>query len=242
MSGHSKWNNIKRRKEKTDGQKAKIFTKIGREIQVIVREGGADPASNGRLRDVIAKAKSFNVPNDNINRLIQKASSEGKSNYEAVVYEGYGPGGLAALVETLTDNRNRTAANLRHYFDKYGAGLGTSGCTAYLFDQKGIFLLSIADKNPETVEELLFNSPIEDFIIDGTDVKAICAPEDFFKARDFFENNGIKIIDAELSYLAKTSVCITEENDNKRLGLLLSSLEDDDDVQNVYTNLDESEM
>ena len=141
MSGHSKWNNIKRKKEKTDGQKAKIFTKVGREIAVAVRAGGGDPNSNGKLRDLIAKAKSLNVPNDNIQRIIKRAEGGEKDNYEAITYEGYGPCGVAMMVETLTDNRNRTAANLRHYFDKFGGNLGNMGCVSFMFTQKGVIVL-----------------------------------------------------------------------------------------------------
>ena len=136
MSGHSKWNNIKRKKEKTDGAKAKIFTKVGREISVAVREGGSDPNNNGKLRDLIAKAKSLNVPNDNIQRIIKKAEGLDKTEFEAITYEGYGPGGIAMMVETLTDNRNRTAADMRHYFDKNGGNLGAMGCVSYLFTKK----------------------------------------------------------------------------------------------------------
>ena len=141
MSGHSKWTNIKRKKEKTDGQKAKVFTKVGREISVAVREGGGDPNSNGKLRDLIAKAKSLNVPNDNIQRIIKKAEGGEKDNYEPITYEGYGPCGIAMMVETLTDNRNRTAANLRHYFDKFGGNLGNMGCVSFMFTQKGVIVL-----------------------------------------------------------------------------------------------------
>ena len=149
MSGHSKWNNIKRKKEKTDGAKAKIFTKVGREISVAVREGGADPASNGKLRDLIAKAKSLNVPNDNIQRIIKKAEGLDKTEFEAITYEGYGPGGIAMMVETLTDNRNRTAADMRHYFDKNGGNLGAMGCVSYLFTKKGLIVLDLEDKDAD---------------------------------------------------------------------------------------------
>ncbi|MEE1492378.1 MAG: YebC/PmpR family DNA-binding transcriptional regulator, partial [Massilioclostridium sp.] len=152
MSGHSKWNNIKRKKEKTDAQKAKIFTKIGREMAVVVREGGPDPNVNGKLRDLIAKAKANNVPNDNIDRIIKKAAGEGdKNNYESITYEGYGPNGVAVIVETLTDNRNRTASNIRHYFDKFGGNLGTSGCVSFLFNAKGVILIEGEDLDEEKV-------------------------------------------------------------------------------------------
>ena len=152
MSGHSKWNNIKRKKEKTDGAKAKVFTKMAREILVAVKEGGSgDPNTNGRLRDAIAKAKSLNVPNDNIERAIKRASEAKGDDYETILYEGYGPNGVAMIVETMTDNRNRTAANMRHYFDKFGGNLGTNGCVSFLFSQKGILVLEAEGLDEEKV-------------------------------------------------------------------------------------------
>ena len=163
MSGHSKWNNIKRKKEKTDAQKAKIFTKVGREIAVAVKAGGADPAVNGKLRDLIAKAKSLNVPNDNIQRIIKKAEGGEKDDYESITYEGYGPSGVAMMVETLTDNRNRTAANLRHYFDKFGGNLGNTGCVGFLFSQQGVIVLDVEGKDEETVMEDAFDAGADDF-------------------------------------------------------------------------------
>ena len=147
MSGHSKWNNIKRKKEKTDGQRAKIFTKIGREMSVCIKAGGPDPAVNGKLRDLIAKAKSLNVPNDNIQRIIKKAQGAEKDDYESITYEGYGPNGIAMMVETLTDNRNRTAGNLRHYFDKFGGNLGNNGCVSFLFSEQGVIVLDVEGKD-----------------------------------------------------------------------------------------------
>lgn len=163
MSGHSKWNNIKRKKEKTDAQKAKIFTKVGREIAVAVKAGGADPAVNGKLRDLIAKAKSLNVPNDNIQRIIKKAEGAEKDDYESITYEGYGPSGIAMMVETLTDNRNRTAGNLRHYFDKFGGNLGNNGCVSFLFTEQGVIVLDVEDKDEETVMEDAFDAGADDF-------------------------------------------------------------------------------
>ncbi len=234
MSGHSKWSTIKRKKEKTDSQRAKIFTKIGREIQVIVREGGGDPTSNSRLRDVIAKAKSFNVPNDNINRLIQKATADDKNNYESVIYEGYGPGGLAFIVETLTDNRNRTAANLRHYFDKYGAGLGTSGCTAYIFSKKGIILINEADG----VEEKILSAPIEDYTLEDEGYEITVSQESFSEAVSYFEGVGIEPVSAEITYVPSTTVAVDNPEQQKNLELLISMLDEDDDVQDFSTNLE----
>ena len=163
MSGHSKWNNIKRKKEKTDGQKAKVFTKMGREIAVAVKEGGADPSSNGKLRDIIAKAKSMNVPNENIERAIKKAGTDNKDTYEEIVYEGYGPCGVAIIVETLTDNRNRTAGDLRHYFDKCGGNLGQNGCVSFLFDRKGILLIDGEGREEDQVMEDCMEAGAADF-------------------------------------------------------------------------------
>ncbi len=234
MSGHSKWSTIKRKKEKTDSQRAKIFTKIGREIQVIVREGGGDPASNSRLKDVIAKAKSLNVPSDNINRLIQKASANDKDSYEAVIYEGYGPAGLAFIVETLTDNRNRTAANLRHYFDKYGAGLGTSGCTAYLFSKKGVILIA----EQEGVEDKILLAPIEDYSHEDEGFEITVSQEDFNEAVGYFEAEGIELASAEITYIPATTVAVENPDDQKKLDQLINVLEDDDDVQDFCTNLE----
>ncbi len=202
MSGHSKWNNIKRKKEKTDGQRAKIFTKIGREMSVCVKAGGGDPNVNSKLRDLIAKAKSLNVPNDNIQRIIKKAEGGEKDNYESITYEGYGPSGVAMMVETLTDNRNRTAANLRHYFDKFGGNLGNTGCVGFLFSQQGVILLDVEEKE----EEALY--PIT---LKGAEV------------------------------VPSTSTALSDPDDLKKMGLLLDHLEDDDDVQNVWHNLENEE-
>ena len=167
MSGHSKWNNIKRKKEATDAAKGKIFTKIGREITVCVKEGGPDPASNAKLRDLIAKAKSNNVPNDNIDRVIKKAAGEGdKNSYETIVYEGYGPSGVAVIVECLTDNKNRTAADVRHYFDKFGGNLGTPGCVSFLFSEKGIVLLENTELDEDQVLEDCFEYDADDMRAD----------------------------------------------------------------------------
>ncbi len=238
MSGHSKWSTIKRKKEKTDGARAKIFTKIGREIQVVVREGGSDPASNSRLKDVIAKAKSLNVPSDNINRLIQKASSSDKESYEAVKYEGYGPSGVAFVVDTLTDNIHRTTANVRLYFDKYGAGLGTSGCTAYLFEQKGLII--IEDNDPE-LEEKIMLAPIEDYKLEDGVFEITVAPSDFGEAVQYMEENEIMSLSSEITNLPTTTVTVEDEGDKKRLEQLMAALDDDDDVQDYSMNLDEPE-
>lgn len=241
MSGHSKWNNIKRKKEKTDGQKAKIFTKIGREITVCVKTSGSDPVVNGKLRDLIAKAKSLNVPNDNIQRLIKKAEGGAKENYEAIIYEGYGPSGVAMMIETLTDNRNRTAGNLRHYFDKFGGNLGNTGCVSYLFTEKGIITLDVEGKNEEQVMEHAFDSGAEDFDIDDGISEIITPPQDFSTVREALEGKGYSFISADLSFVPSTYTQLTAEDDLKKMGLLLSHLEDDDDVQNVWHNLENEE-
>ncbi len=233
MSGHSKWSTIKRKKEKTDSARAKIFTKIGREIQVVVREGGNDPTSNSRLRDIIAKAKSLNVPSDNINRLIQKASGD-KTNYQSARYEGYGPCGLAFIVDALTDNLNRTGANMRLYFDKYGAGLGNSGCTSYLFERKGVII--IAGEVPQA-EDIIVAAPIEDYTIEDGFFEITVAPESFSEAVAFFGENNLPLESAEITFIAATTVTVDNPDDQKKLEQLMSALDEDDDVQDYSTNL-----
>ena len=199
MSGHSKWNNIKRKKEKTDGQKAKIFTKMGREIAVAVKEGGgADPASNSRLKDAIAKAKANNVPNDNIERIIKKASGDGSAdNYEALQYEGYGPSGIAVIVETLTDNRNRTAGEMRHYFDKCGGNLGQTGCVGFLFNRKGILVIEAEGLDEDVVMEDALEVGASDFSTDGDVFEITTEPDDFSAVRDALEAKGYSFVTAE---------------------------------------------
>ncbi|MGN0660927.1 MAG: YebC/PmpR family DNA-binding transcriptional regulator, partial [Oscillospiraceae bacterium] len=185
MSGHSKWNNIKNKKEKSDQAKAKIFTKIGKEIMVAVKEGGADPASNSRLRDLIAKAKMNNVPNDNIERTIKKASGEGdKNTYETNVYEGYGPSGVAVIVECLTDNKNRTASDIRHYFDKCGGNLGTSGCVSFMFSRKGVIVMENDGLDEATVMEDCMEVGADDFSFEDEAVEIICDPNSVSSVRD----------------------------------------------------------
>ena len=197
MSGHSKWNNIKRKKEKTDGAKAAIFTKMAREIAVAVKEGGgADPANNGKLRDVIAKAKANNVPNDNINRAIKKASDDDKTNYENIMYEGYGPSGVAVMVETLTDNRNRTASNLRHAFDKFGASLGTTGCVSFLFTKKGILLLEAESLDEDKVMEDCFDVGAEDFDVGEEFMQITTDPNELHDVREALEGKGYSFVSA----------------------------------------------
>jgi YebC/PmpR family DNA-binding regulatory protein len=241
MSGHSKWNNIKRKKEKTDAQKAKLFTKTGREIAVAVREGGSDPASNARLRDLIAKAKGLNVPGDNINRIIKRAEGGEKDDYEAIVYEGYGPSGTAVMVETLTDNRNRTAANMRHYFDKYGASLGQSGSVAFQFVQKGIILIEGDSFDEEKLMEDVFDAGADDFDIGDGICEVTSDPVRVGEVAAALRGKGYNVASDEAEYVAVSTVTLSDGEDIKRMGQLLSHLEEDDDVQDVWHNLENEE-
>ena len=238
MSGHSKWNNIKRKKEKTDGAKAKIFTKVGREISVAVREGGADPNNNGKLRDLIAKAKSLNVPNDNIQRIIKKAEGLDKTEFEAITYEGYGPGGIAMMVETLTDNRNRTAADMRHYFDKNGGNLGAMGCVSYLFTKKGMIVLDLEDKDADEAMMDALDAGAEDFDA-GEDMAQVTTDPDMFSdVRQALEDKGYSFLSADIAMIPSTTTALSDEAQMTSMAKLLDALEDNDDVQNVWHNLE----
>ena len=239
MSGHSKWANIKHKKEKTDAQKAKVFTKIGKEITIAVKEGGGDPNSNAKLRDLIAKAKSNNVPNDNIERTIKKAMGGTGENYEEVVYEGYGPAGVAVIVEATTDNRNRTAGNVRSYFSKYHGNMGQTGCVSFLFEDKGVIV--ITDEDGEIEEDKLMETALEagaeDFSGEEDDIYEITtAPEDLPAVRDAIMAKNIKLAGADLEKIPANYVELTNEDDVKWITLLLDKLEEDDDVQQVYHN------
>ena len=239
MSGHSKWNNIKRKKEKTDAQKAKVFTKIGREISVAVKEGGPDPNGNSKLRDLVAKAKSNNVPNDNIERIIKKAAGgDDKNQYEEIMYEGYGPNGVAVIVETLTDNRNRTAADMRHYFDKFGGNLGQTGCVSFMFSQKGVITIPGDGIDEEKMMEDCFDAGAEDFSIEDGIVEIVTAPADFSAVRLALEEKGYQIDSAEVEYIPSTYTTLDDEEQIKKMELLIEHLEDNDDVQNIYHNWD----
>ena len=239
MSGHSKWNNIKRKKEKTDSQKAKIFTKIGREIGVAVREGGADPASNSKLRDLIAKAKANNVPNDNIDRVIKKAGDSDKDNYEEIMYEGYGPSGVAVIVECLTDNRNRTAGDLRHYFDKYGGNLGQTGSVAFLFERKGILIIENTGLDEEKVMEDCLECGAIDFDIGDDYVEIFTDPNSVSATREALVAKGYEFASAEPEYVPSTYTTLDEAN-KVRMEKLLDLLDDNDDVLNVWHNWEEA--
>ena len=238
MAGHSKWNNIKRKKEKTDGAKAKIFTKIGRELAVAVKEGGGpDPSSNSKLKDCIAKAKACNVPNDNIERIIKKAAGESDAEkFESIVYEGYGPCGVAVIVETLTDNRNRTAGDVRHYFDKSGGNLGTVGCVSFMFEQKGVLIVDKEDRDEDTVMEDSLEAGAADFQTDDDVFVIETEPADFSAVLEALTNKGYEFVSAEVAMVPSTYTEITDEEVAVKMQKLLDSLEDNDDVQNVWHN------
>ncbi len=243
MSGHSKWNNIKRKKEKTDGQKAKIFTKLAREIAVAIKEGGsADPASNSKLKDCIAKAKAANVPNDNIDRVIKKASGDGDADkYEALQYEGYGPCGIAVIVETLTDNRNRTAGEMRHYFDKYGGNLGQTGCVSFMFNKKGVLVIEAEGLDEDQVMEDSLEAGASDFAADGDVFEITTEPDDFSAVRDDLEAKGYTFVSAEVEMVPDVYSTIDDPEMCIKMDKLLDMLDDNDDVQNVWHNWERPE-
>ena len=238
MSGHSKWANIKHKKEKTDAQKAKVFTKIGKEITIAVKEGGGDPNSNSKLRDLIQKAKSNNVPNDNIERTIKKALGSTTENYEEVVYEGYGPAGVAVIVETTTDNRNRTAGNVRSYFSKYHGNMGQSGCVGFLFTEKGVIIVSNedGDVDEDKLMETSLEAGAEDFASEGEVFEIYTEPDDLYAVKEAIEAAGFVVASAEKDKIASTYVTLDNDDDKKFMDLLIEHLEDDDDVMNVYHN------
>ena len=209
MSGHSKWNNIKRKKEKTDGARAKVFTKIGREIAVAVKEGGGNPASNSKLAALIAKAKANSVPNDNIQRIIKRAEGGDKTEYEAITYEGYGPGGIAVMVETLTDNRNRTAANMRHYFDKFGGNLGQMGCVGFMFTQKGVIVVDLEDADPDQLMMDALDAGAEDFDAGEEAAQVTTDPDNFTAVCNALEEKGYKFISADVAQVPSTTTART---------------------------------
>jgi YebC/PmpR family DNA-binding regulatory protein len=242
MSGHSKWHNIQRRKNAVDGARAKVFTKIGREIMVAVKEGGGDPAGNARLRDLIAKAKANNVPNDNIDRVIKKAMGDGeKVNYEANIYEGYGPRGVAVIVETLTDNKNRTAGDVRHYFDKFGGNLGTNGCVSFLFTNRGIIVIENNSLDENKLADDIIEAGADDYKLSDDAAEVETAPSEVTEIAEKLREMGYEILSAESSMIPSTYVTLSEEDDIRKMNLLLESLEENDDVQNVYHNWDEPE-
>ncbi len=242
MSGHSKWKNIMHKKEKTDAQRAKIFTKIGKEIAIAVREGGSDLSANSRLRDLIAKAKQNNVPNDNIDRVIKKAGNSDGIVYEEIYYEGYGPSGVAVIVETATENRNRTASDLRHYFDKFGGNLGQTGCVGYMFTDKGVIII---EKEPKFNEDKLMEDALEagaeDISADGEIIEITTEPNDVYVVSSALEKSGYKILSAEKDKIPENYITLEAEEDIRMMSLLLEHLEDNDDVQEVYHNWENRE-
>ncbi len=242
MSGHSKFANIKHKKEKNDAAKGKIFTIIGRELAVAVKEGGADPANNSKLRDVIAKAKANNMPNDTIDRGIKKAAGDANSvNYEYVSYEGYGPSGIAIIVDALTDNKNRTAANVRSAFTKGGGSIGTQGCVSYSFDKKGQIIIDReeCDMEPDDLMMLALDAGAEDFSEEEDSFEILTAPDDLGAVREALEKEGVVMAEAEVTMIPQNYISLTDETALKNLQRTLDLLDEDDDVQNVYTNLEE---
>lgn len=242
MSGHSKFANIKHKKEKNDAAKGKIFTIIGREIAIAVKEGGADPANNSKLRDVIAKAKANNMPNDTIERGIKKAAGDGDSvNYVQVTYEGYGPSGTAIIVDALTDNKNRTAANVRNAFTKGQGNIGTQGCVSYLFDQKGQIIIAKEDCNMDADDLMMMalDAGAEDFSEEEDSFEVITAPDDFSAVREALEAENIPMASAEVTMIPQTYVFLTDEKDITNIQRILDLLDEDDDVQEVYHNWEE---
>ena len=241
MSGHSKWSNIKHRKGKTDAQKAKVYTKIGREIAVVVKAGGPDPTVNGKLRDIIAKARANNMPSENVQRCIKKAAGgEDTSNYESIVYEGYGPGGVAVIVEALTDNRNRTAADVRHAFDKCGGNMGATGCVSWSFQEKGIIVIEKADNMDDdemTMEALELE--VQDIEVLEDSYEITTAPETFSQIREAYEAKGYTILEAEVSKIPDNYTTLTDEDQIKNMNKLIDMLEDNEDVQNIYHSWEE---
>ena len=240
MSGHSKWHNIQAKKGKADAQRGAVFTKIGREIAIAVREGGANPESNGKLRDIIAKAKANNMPNDNIQRSIKKASGE-LSNvvYEEITYEGYAPGGVAVIVDTISDNRNRTASDVRHCFAKYGGNLGTTGSVGFMFDERGVL---VVEREPGSDEDEMMMTALdagaEDVKVEEEVYEILTAPNDFSTVRENLEKQGFTFLSAEVQKIPQNTVAVTDPDTVLKIQKMLDLLEENDDVQNVFHNAD----
>ena len=244
MSGHSKFANIKHKKEKNDAAKGKIFTRIGREIAVAVKEGGADPNNNSKLKDVIAKAKANNMPNDTIDRSIKKAAGDANSvNYEFVSYEGYGPKGTAIIVEALTDNKNRTASNIRNAFTQGQGSIGTQGCVSFMFDEKGLILIDKEECSMEADDLMMIalDAGAEDFADEEDCYEIYTAPDDFSAVRASLEDAGIAMVEAEVTMIPQTYTKLTDEQDIKNFHRTMDLLDEDDDVQNVYHNVEEED-
>lgn len=241
MSGHSKWHNIAAKKGKADAARGKIFTKLGRELLVAVKEGGPDPAGNSKLKDVIAKCKASNMPNDTISNAIKKAAGQAEAtNYEEVIYEGYGPNGVALIVEGSTDNKNRTAADVRHAFDKLGGNMGTTGCVSYMFNKKGVIVI---DKSTVKITEddlmiMALEAGAEDFSSEEEIYEITTSPEDFSKIRETLEEHGLEFLEANVQMVPSTYV-VLDEKSGEKMQKLLDMLEDLDDVLNIYHNWEE---
>ena len=244
MSGHSKFANIKHKKEKNDVAKGKVFTRIGREIAVAVKEGGADPANNSKLRDVVAKAKANNMPNDTIDRSIKKAAGDANAaNYESITYEGYGPSGTAIIVETLTDNRNRTASNVRNAFTKGSGNVGTNGCVSFMFDRKGQIIVDKEEYEGDADELMMtaLDAGAEDFSEEEDCYEIYTDPDSFSEVREALEKAGVPMASAEVTMIPQNYVDLTSDNDVKLMNRILDMLDDDDDVQEVYHNWNQPE-
>lgn len=238
MSGHNKWSTIKRKKGANDAARAKVFTKIGRELAVAVKNGGPDPNNNAKLRDVIAKAKQNNVPNDNIDRMLKKAAGDSNgADYEEIVYEGYGPSGVAVIVEALTDNRNRTAGEVRHYFDKAGGNMGNPGSVTFMFSREGVILIEKEDVDEETLMMEAIEAGATDFIADDEDVFEIRTDANEVGAiRDALEAKGFKTISSEPAYIPSTLTALENETDINKMGKMIEMFEENEDVQNIWHN------
>ena len=239
MSGHRNWNNIKHNKEKTDAAKAKVFTRIGKEIAMAVKAGGPDPSVNGKLRDLISKAKSNNVPNDNIDRIIKKSSGADAVDYEVVTYEGYGPSGVAVIVTATTDNRNRTGGNVRHAFDKFGGNLGQPGCVSFMFTDKGVIVVDKDTADEDKLMEDSLEAGAEDFSADGDVYEIFTLPEDVDAVAEALREKGYELLSAEKDKIPANYVTLTNEDDIKNMNKMLDMLEEDDDVSDVYHNWEE---
>ena len=242
MSGHSKWSTIKRKKGANDAARAKVFTKLAREISVAVKEGGTDPNNNARLRDLLAKGRAANVPQDNLMRAIKKAEGDDKTNYESIVYEGYGHSGIAVIVECLSDNRNRTASNVRHYFDKFGGNLGTSGCVSFMFEDKGIIVCEEETVDEEKALEACMEAGANDvsFEEDGI-IEFETEPSQVGNVATALREMGYNVTSAEASKVPNNYTKVTDEEALKKLALFFDALDEDDDVQNVWNNLENTE-
>ena len=240
MSGHSKWNNIKHKKEKTDAQRAKVFTKVGKEMAVAVKEGGPDPVSNSKLATLIAKAKTLNVPNENIERIIKKASSADAADYEEITYEGYGPAGIAFIVQATTDSRNRTAGNVRHYFDKFGGNLGTVGCVSFMFEDKGLIVIEREDVDEDQLMEDALEAGATDFIAEEEVFEIYTEVDDVAAVAMTLADKGYTYVSAEEDKIPQSYVNVTDEDAVTNMNKLIDALEDDDDITAFFHNWEEA--